>query len=641
MGEPKFDTDYWHNLDTKYQKEFGIEPRNIGISHGVGDVLQGLKTRIALGISKIELGFMGTGKGSRYSPTGFTPESFSKMEREDIRNLAKVNDVQVSVHASPNAGYLSGWNQDRFDKENQARTLKEIERAIDFAGDTVNTNGPKEGTPIVVHLGEFPRGLTQAEEEYYKQSPHKFASYKDEKAPIRLVDTKTGKIEALRSDLEVYVPEEDEKTGQPIPDPKTGRYKFIPRGIEYYKDPVHVKKIKDQLAQEKGPEGRVFDQKVIDEMNDPAQLLYVDFLRKELEKVESEEKLRAREAVDTREVRDELSILKKEYDDALKEDPYEAQQIMRKILENTGIKKKREEIFKTPEDFQKYKEDPTNYLNEFIGKLDRQIEQYDEGAKSYGRERQEVIRNIQSKKPIKEYALDQSADGISDAAMRAYAVEQAKGFKQPLYIAPENWTPEIYGSHPQELKEIIIKSREVMAEKLHKFQGKSEEEANKIAEDHIKATFDIGHANMWRQYYQGKPDDFKKWLLTQVKDLTDSGVLGHVHLTDNFGYGDEHLSPGEGNAPVKEFMDHLKEIDFKGEIIVEPGGQGEGREYQSVLAGWRTARSPIYRIDSVQQSWTDIEGSYLRSTPSPNYMIGEAAARFSKDWSVWSETELH
>jgi len=34
-------------------------------------------------------------------------------------------------------------------------------------------------------------------------------------------------------------------------------------------------------------------------------------------------------------------------------------------------------------------------------------------------------------------------------------------------------------------------------------------------------------------------EDYKKWLMEKAKDLVKSGVLGHVHLSDNFGWEDE------------------------------------------------------------------------------------------------------
>ena len=44
---------------------------------------------------------MGGGKGSRSQPGGHTPESYGIRERQEMRELAKINEVEVSTHASP------------------------------------------------------------------------------------------------------------------------------------------------------------------------------------------------------------------------------------------------------------------------------------------------------------------------------------------------------------------------------------------------------------------------------------------------------------------------------------------------------------------------------------------------------------
>ena len=45
---------------------------------------------------------------------------------------------------------------------------------------------------------------------------------------------------------------------------------------------------------------------------------------------------------------------------------------------------------------------------------------------------------------------------------------------------------------------------------------------------------------------------FDEWLIDQVKDLSKAGVLGHIHLSDNFGFEHTKLPMGMGNFPTKE-----------------------------------------------------------------------------------------
>ena len=81
--------------------DIGLSPENIGISAPpFGDQLQGLKAKVFQGASKVELGFMGKGKGSMQGGNT-TPEMFGKDERMDMRELAKINKIQLTTHATP------------------------------------------------------------------------------------------------------------------------------------------------------------------------------------------------------------------------------------------------------------------------------------------------------------------------------------------------------------------------------------------------------------------------------------------------------------------------------------------------------------------------------------------------------------
>ena len=65
------------------------------------------------------------------------------------------------------------------------------------------------------------------------------------------------------------------------------------------------------------------------------------------------------------------------------------------------------------------------------------------------------------------------------------------------------------------------------------------------------------------------------------------GIIGHVHIADNFGYYDEHLTPGEGNVPVEEFMKEVVKAGLKDKMVIEPGAQGEGESiYGSMFGAW-------------------------------------------------------
>src|SRR3989338_8481226 len=126
-------TDYWHSLDKETARRYELNPANIGISTPpFKDQLESLKTRIFQGASQVELGFTGKGKGSA-GQGSITPEQISKEEREQIRLLAKLNNIELSTHTTVGVGSLSGFDARKgaFDKEDQESGLHELRRTID------------------------------------------------------------------------------------------------------------------------------------------------------------------------------------------------------------------------------------------------------------------------------------------------------------------------------------------------------------------------------------------------------------------------------------------------------------------------------------------------------------------------------
>ena len=107
-----FESDYWHTLDNPVAKKLNLDPGTLGISTPpFKDQVESLRTRIFQGASRIELGFTGSGKGN-LAQGSTTPEQYGKEERESIRHLAKLNEVQLSTHATFGIGGLSGFSSE-------------------------------------------------------------------------------------------------------------------------------------------------------------------------------------------------------------------------------------------------------------------------------------------------------------------------------------------------------------------------------------------------------------------------------------------------------------------------------------------------------------------------------------------------
>jgi hypothetical protein len=257
------------------------------------------------------------------------------------------------------------------------------------------------------------------------------------------------------------------------------------------------------------------------------------------------------------------------------------------------------------------------------------------------------------------YALRESYDSYARAAI--YAVDKNKELekegmlKRKLFLGLENLFPESYGAHPDEIIQIIKGSREKMVDILKKEKNISADVARKLAQDSIKITFDTGHFNMWRKYWKGDPNAsikdnnnaFDKWSEDMIRKLSKEKMIGHVHLDDNYGYQDEHLAPGEGNAPIKTMIKILKEEGYDGDLIVEPGADftTDLGGFHSVMKTWRLFDSPVYGTTGSfgaargkGTNWGDIQYNHFGQTAPPYFSFQPYTP--SEDWTLWSGVPL-
>lgn len=594
----EFNTDYWHGMEEKPLEKIDLSPKEIGISMGIGDPWVKLKSAITAGASHVELGFMGVGRGSIADPMSVTPDTIGRDKREDIRQMAKVNDVTLSTHASANIIGFAGFEKNRFNEQKATDAVHEVKRAIDFAADTAG------GGPVVIHTGEFPRPICETGKE--------FEAFKDEekKSWWGVVDGTTGEIKQVYSrDLKLPVVKRDPKTNDPIVD-KEGRYKY-----EYWDYNKFV-----EMSKEK---------------NMPPEKL-LEFHLREQQKLtaEAEERKWFSEAERARESLKAVKNMQDSVEELKKKDRESAEYTAMKYVEKLGMSPSKE----MTDEYRKFLKDPIEFLNTAVEKVKHNVKYAEDASVASGMKRKELEESAKNLMTLKEFGVEKSARNIAELGMYAIEVGKAKKLKKPIFIAPENVFPEQYGSHPQELKEIILKAREEMANMLVQKKRMSQEEAKKTAEKHIKATFDVGHANIWKKYFKGTEEEYKKWFKKEIKDLIKHKVIGHVHLADNFGYSDEHLTPGQGNAPIEDFIKELRKAGIKEKMVVEPGAQGEGESiHSSMIGAWaKVAGSPMYRVGGVSKSWTDIEGSYFGRTFSPSYMAGSYLINPQGEENWWS-----
>ncbi|MGV8169299.1 MAG: TIM barrel protein [Candidatus Nanoarchaeia archaeon] len=609
----------------------------------MGNTLESLKARIREGTSRIEFSFMGQHKGNSQNPT---PESFGNRERQDMRELVKINEMKTSTHAAVHANALSGMTQNGFNDAARGDIIHEIKRAIQFAGEAT------KGGAIVFHIHEWNRPLSDIKD----KSGAKFQMYDEENrdAEYFAVDKRTGEfVSKISKDREIF-----------RPDYITAKDKGLTKDAEgkplQPDDWIDLRGVK--IPKDADPE-RLFDRVPKfneDKTNFAVKRVTWDDLVKETDEwnknnpnkpQRSYEEMFAIVDMENRVLQFKGQSLyhargyqeeKRRRDDLLNE--YNAYKILKESLpESEQWQLKAWNSKFAGRYFEKHDEESMEQFYERAIKFQensmRHTHESSASADAQAEQTKAVIENIES---AEKYGLKKAADTIAQSAiyaMKTYEQNKEKfGLEEPLYVAPENWSVRNYGSHPDEYRKVIDESRARMVNLLMTTQGKSKKEAEELAKKHIKGTLDIGHLNTYRQYYRdenGEIDEkkFEKWMLDQAEDLVKKGYVGHIHMSDNYGFDDEHITPGQGNVPVKEFLKRMEKLGMK-DMIVESGSFNVNTAMLDTLS---LINSPIYGTGS-QMRFRQAREQHFGYN-SPGFFIAGSYAP-SNDWKPWTDIPL-
>ena len=215
--------------------------------------------------------------------------------------------------------------------------------------------------------------------------------------------------------------------------------------------------------------------------------------------------------------------------------------------------------------------------------------------------------------PIEDFAMKHSTETIANVAFNAYKKHPDKSPQ----INIENLYTGMAFSSGEEMKKFILDSREKFVERARK-DGVSEGTARQMAEKMIGMTLDVGHLNIYKK--QGYTDED---LLKEVKEI--SKFVKHVHLTDNFGYGDSHLPPGMGNVPFKKILEELEKKGYQGTKIVEAGAFVQHFQTSPHPYALEALGSPVYAMkmapywNQISNTYQGYYGGYGLMLPSINY----------------------
>lgn len=634
-----FNTEYYNTLDRGYYHypkpnadpvsvEFPepVEPisnltyREVGTTIDANvNPIQGMNAKIREGAARLEMGFFGTGKGG-FGGQNATPEILGKLEREQFRELAKINDVNVSTHASPSFAGLSGFNprSGKFEDELVQNNLKEIYKAIEFAG------GASTGGPVVFHTGEWQRPIVQAGlSEKDKKAGKREGLFKEheteyQKSQVYAADPETGQIIAVSRDEKFYFPKEtyDEKTGM----------WFVARDAEgrpLVEEKSYDEALKHIRERHKGDEK-------FEKMSEAELAVMAKY----------EQKLKNAEGDALR-----FSYELEEWQKDLKKIA-DARKFVEKLWNSTPENERWKLLQEIPSRYGKWVPNDTRNPVEFLGEQEKELKEKIRAYQSTSisaQEQYESFRKLIDRiKPLEDVGVDRTAKGIAKAGMKAMyeSDKNRKDLNEPIFISPESYEPATYGAHPDEIRTIITKSREEMAKMLTK-QGYSENEAAEKAKQHIKGTLDSGHFNMWRQHFQAKEGEnpeqtqkrFEKWYVEQTDKMVKDGLIGQIHLSDNWGYDDEHLTAGQGNIPLKDFIKTIEKHGVK-HIIAERGSFNGPTILPDTLAA---IGSPLYSLGH-RMNFNRIRNAHFGYAAPANYIVGAYAP--SNEWRLWSEVPL-
>ena len=674
--------------ENKSTNDVGVSIGEIGMSLGLGPVpnVAAVGAKMRAGSKTMELGFMGQGKGSGQ---GHTPGMYGKLQRQAFREMQTANRVDFTTHASVGVYGLAGMDQQgNFSKQNRNMAIDEIKRAVDFAADVAR------GGPVVVHTGEFYRPLAGAD----WNDGNKFKMYdeEEERASYRVVDSRTGGvIQEARKNRRVARPIwNTAEKGKEYVDfdgkTKTSSGEYDNQGRLIYMDYFGNRIPDERRVPLFNPETNHFEAQQMD-WND-------------LKDEATQMTLRAREVwrdwkkgkVGDDVFNNSYWTKFKDFNDETKivvrpEEAYIISTLETNAANNRGwayqygadfersvetIKKLRTakefydklESITDEEEKWKLKRDapsglgdlvppdskyPSQIIREQLAQMEGRMKQAQEASAGQWAQAEESIETIRHVESAESYALKESYNSYAQAGLQAMErskqLEKKGQLKKPIAIAMENLFPESYGAHPDELLTLVKGGRERMAQILQ-HKGVSAKEAEQRAKDHITSTFDIGHLNMWRKYWQGDEGktmeqndaEFNKWILTKVEMLAKEGVVGHLHIVDNYGYQDDHLAPGEGNAPIKEVVEIFKKYGYKGELIVEPGADytTDVSGFHSVMKTWKLFGSGVYGASTpmARKPWGQVQYGHFGQNQPPYFTFGGYSP--SEDWTLWSGVPL-
>ncbi|MFW6024776.1 MAG: hypothetical protein ACOCRX_00385 [Candidatus Woesearchaeota archaeon] len=655
-----YDVKPYHNDEIRLDEEFKdvkgpMSPRNrnkvdeklerpIAFSHigktvgegGNGGIFKSFKTAINQGASKVELSIGSTNLGSASGIGYHGPKKKKAIKEMSIASNVKIN----SVHTPPTGGEavpnLSGLGKNGISKENIEKSKETVKRTIDFAYDVTSDNEdqiPEEGISVVVHTGEFPRSMREVNKRYGED---KFNV--EEKPKHFFVNTKTEEIKPISEDQDITIRTDHLEKLRKIKEGKTD----IEGGIKHLKKFTDLYDILNKTKEEKKEDVNGFTKfnwkdienvsneltnKLKQDKNNPLNEI---FLNDEDNNIDEKKVTPTETFIKLKYLFDGLLETQSNFarSDRIKKEVKSEREQLEEMYKKDHVSKKRYE----------------NKLELLESKM-REAEMTEIQSDMRMKEMEEQMSDF---KDIEKVAKKNTVDSYVELAEHIYDRQKQEGTDKNVYLAPENIFPEQgYGSHPNELIELVKESREKFKKKLIEKEGLSEKAAKKIAEDKIKATFDTQHLALWGKHFKGSEEEFWDWYDEKVEEMSKEGIIGNVHMVDGDRYSHGHQPIGHGKIPIRKAMSKIKKYYEKNGLALPamnsegwdtPGKPGSGEQLASAWRELSHFKDSYIPHKNRNVNFSEIEDSYFMGKKSPYFVYGNNAP--SKLFTSWSGLPL-
>ena len=595
-----FKKEYFGSMDSKYYFTAG----KIGAtaSPQTPNQIGELTSRLNQGLKAVEIGAM-----NQRLLDQIPLEHFTEMKR-----LNKLTGAEATIHAPIQdldlAGFTQhGWNE--FDRKEGVEKLKSV---IDRAH-ALDLNG---NIPITVHAGGFPAQKWQKEGLYEGgEIKEGQKTLQDQRSEMVIVNQDTGQMQSVRYKEKEYISGKNLAWTPEYSMNNLNRVSWDEEKLkimEWKKDMNQVQDRFDALHRQKLELLKSAEGKKILTEDEKRELAALSAEEDRVHNYRGELYTHMRSLTEDMYNRykkfktDESDVEKKQHEHLFKQVISKIDEDEKKINEiKSGFARIDERLRKA-----KSEKEIEEGLNE-RGKL---IRRYDEVTYDQSEIMARGIEQLPHPKtwiPVDDFAKEKVSGSITEAALYAY---KQYGEKAPI-ISMENVYPEFALSRADSLRETIELAKENFARELREKEKLSPKKAEEVANKIIGVTWDVGHIYMLKKY--GYSDEDIRKEAEKIRKH-----VSHIHLTDNFGFEDSHLPPGEGAVNIKEQLEEIRkslgEEEFgKRKAIVEAGEFVANFKEVPHLYALSNLNSPLYppRLEdgtSIPQPpyWSEIWDSY-------------------------------